>query len=32
VAENLQLAVRNESRLRAGLRRMGEIFPFIPSA
>ena len=30
VEENLQLAVRNESRLRAGLRRMGEIFPFIP--
>jgi len=30
VEENLQLAVRDESRLRAGLRRMGEIFPFIP--
>jgi branched-chain amino acid transport system ATP-binding protein len=30
VVENLQLAVRNEGRLRAGLRRMGEIFPFIP--
>lgn len=30
VEENLQLAVRNEGRLRAGLRRMGEIFPFIP--
>jgi branched-chain amino acid transport system ATP-binding protein len=30
VEENLQLAVRDESRLRAGLRRMGELFPFIP--
>jgi branched-chain amino acid transport system ATP-binding protein len=30
VEENLQLAVRNERGLRAGLRRMGEIFPFIP--
>ena len=30
VVENLQLAVQNEGRLRAGLRRMGEIFPFIP--
>ena len=30
VEENLQLAIRNESRLRAGLRRRGEIFPFIP--
>ena len=30
VEENLQLAVRDESRLRAGLRRMGEVFPFIP--
>jgi urea transport system ATP-binding protein len=29
VEENLQLAVRDESRLRAGLQRMGEIFPFI---
>ena len=30
VEENLQLAVRDESRRRAGLRSMGEIFPFIP--
>jgi branched-chain amino acid transport system ATP-binding protein len=30
VEENLQLAVRDEGRLRAGLLRMGEIFPFIP--
>ncbi len=30
VEENLELAVRDERRLRAGLRRMGEIFPFIP--
>ena len=29
VEDNLQLAVRDGSRLRAGLRRMGEIFPFI---
>lgn len=29
VEDNLQLAVRDASRLRAGLRRMGEIFPFI---
>ena len=30
VEENLELAVRDPGRLRAGLRRMGEIFPFIP--
>lgn len=30
VGENLELAVRDESRLRAGLRHMGEVFPFIP--
>jgi branched-chain amino acid transport system ATP-binding protein len=30
VEENLQLAVRDESRLRAGLRRMGDVFPFLP--
>lgn len=30
VEENLELAVRDEGRLRAGLRRMGEVFPFIP--
>jgi urea transport system ATP-binding protein len=30
VEENLGLAVRHEGRLRAGLSRMGEIFPFIP--
>ena len=30
VEENLQLAVRDEGRLHAGLQRMGEIFPFIP--
>jgi ABC-type branched-subunit amino acid transport system ATPase component len=30
VEENLQLAVRDEGRLRAGLQRLGEIFPFIP--
>jgi urea transport system ATP-binding protein len=29
VEENLQLAVRDEGRLRAGLQRLGEIFPFI---
>ncbi len=30
VEENLLLAVRDESRLRAGLRRMGDVFPFLP--
>jgi len=30
VEENLQLAVRDESRLRAGLLRMGDVFPFLP--
>jgi ABC-type branched-subunit amino acid transport system ATPase component len=30
VEENLQLAVRDDGRLRAGLQRLGEIFPFIP--
>jgi branched-chain amino acid transport system ATP-binding protein len=30
VEENLELAVRDPGRLRAGLRRMGEVFPFIP--
>jgi len=30
VEENLELAVRDPGRRRAGLRRMGEVFPFIP--
>ena len=30
VEENLRLAVRDERRLRTGLRRMGEVFPFLP--
>jgi len=30
VEENLRLAVRDESRQRAGLRRMGDVFPFLP--
>jgi ABC-type branched-subunit amino acid transport system ATPase component len=30
VEENLRLAVRDKGRLRAGLQRLGEIFPFIP--
>ena len=30
VEENLELAVRDPGRLRAGLRRMAEVFPFIP--
>jgi ABC-type branched-subunit amino acid transport system ATPase component len=30
VEENLELAVRDEAKRRAGLRRLGEIFPFIP--
>jgi branched-chain amino acid transport system ATP-binding protein len=30
VEENLQLAVRDESRLRAELPRLGDVFPFIP--
>jgi branched-chain amino acid transport system ATP-binding protein len=31
VEENLRLAVRDESRLQAGLPRIGEMFPFIPA-
>jgi len=30
VEENLRLAVRDEGRLRTGLRRMGDVFPFLP--